>query len=123
MPDTLLEHFIHDITMAVPGLTFMDAIINPFKPVDNNGLGVTIVTNTGTSTPFTYGSTHGDTFLTITTTGGEGIDTVTIDSAGGFQDLKQPRISGIAGVIVPEPSSLALLGSGCSDSPPSFAAS
>ena len=55
---------------------------------------------------FTYGRTQGDNFLTITTSGGEMISSVTTDSASGFQDLKQPRISGISGVkIVPEPSS------------------
>ena len=37
---------------------------------------------------------------------------MTIDSLGGFEDLKQPRISGISGVtIVPEPPSMLLLGS------------
>ena len=41
------------------------------------------------------------------------ISSVTIDSATGFEDLKQPRISGISGVtLVPEPSSMFLLGSG-----------
>ena len=104
---------IHNITMTVTGgHTFVDAIINPFKPVNNNDLVVTVVTNTGPFM-FTYGDTHGNNFLTITTSGGETISSVTIDSASGFQDLKQPRISGISGVtIVPEPSSLALLGSG-----------
>jgi hypothetical protein len=41
------------------------------------------------------------------------ISSVTIDSASGFLDLKQPRISGISGVtLTPEPSSMLLLGSG-----------
>ncbi|HEX8892785.1 MAG TPA: PEP-CTERM sorting domain-containing protein [Terriglobales bacterium] len=103
---------IHDITMTVPGKTFLDAIINPFKPVNIGDLMVSVVTSTGRFGTFPFGSTTGDNFLTITATGGETIDSVTIDSAGGFQGLKQPRISGIPGVVVPEPSSLALLGSG-----------
>jgi len=60
-----------------------------------------------------YGSTHGNNFLTITTINNEAIASVRIDSAGGFDDLRQPRVSGISGVVVvPEPSSLLLLGSG-----------
>ena len=103
---------INDITMTVPGHTFLDAIINPFKPGSANDLMISVVTNTGTFT-FTYGDTNGNNFLTITTGGGETISSITIDSASGVQDLKQPRISGISGVtIVPEPSSLLLLTSG-----------
>ena len=101
---------VNDITMTVPGNTFQDLIINPFKPVNNQDLLVTVMTNTGPFA-FTYGDTHGDNFLTITTSGGEVIASVTIDSTGGFQDLKQPRISGISGVtVIPEPSSMLLLG-------------
>ena len=101
---------LHNVTITVPGHSFQDLIINPFKPVNNTDLVVTVITNTGPFI-FTYGDTHGDNFLTITTNGGEVIDSVTIDSTGGFQDLKQPRISGPFAVI-PEPSSLLLLGSG-----------
>ena len=90
----------------------LDLIFHPFKPASAKDLVVTAVTNNGTFT-FTYGDTRGNDFLTITTIGGETISSVTIDSASGFQDLKQPRISGISGVtIVPELSSMLLLGSG-----------
>jgi hypothetical protein len=107
-----MDGLINNITVTVPGHTFLDLIFNPFKPASANDLVVTAVTNDGTFT-FTYGDTHGNNFLTITTIGGETISSVTIDSASGFQDLKQPRISGISGVaIVPELSSLLLLGSG-----------
>ena len=105
------DGLINDVTITVPGLTFLDLIINPFKPVNNNDLVVTVMTNTGPFM-FTYGDKHGKNFLTIKTTGGEVINSVTIDSLGGFEDLKQPRISGISGVtIVPEPPSMLLLGS------------
>jgi len=106
------DGFVNNIKMTVPGHTFLDAIINPFEPQAAGDLVVTVVTNTGPFT-FTYGHTNGENFLTITTTGGEVIDSVTIDSASGFNDLRQPRISGISGVtVVPEPSSMLLLGSG-----------
>ena len=107
-----MHGLINDIMIMVPGHTFRDLIINPFKPASNGDLIVMVVTNTG-SFMHTYGKTNGNNFLTITTVGGEVIDSVTIDSASGFQDLKQPRISGISGVtIIPEPSSLLMLGSG-----------
>ena len=107
-----MDGLINDITVTVPGHTFQDLIINPFKPASANDLMVTAVTNNGTFT-FTYGDTHGNNFLTIETDGSQTISSVTIDSASGFQALKQPRISGISGVtIVPEPSSMLLLGSG-----------
>jgi len=106
------DGLINDITITVPRHTFLDAIINPFKPVSASDLLVTVVTNTGTFT-FTYGDTHGNNFLTITTINGEVIDSVRIDSTSGFQDLQQPRLSGISDVTpVPEVSSMLLLGSG-----------
>jgi PEP-CTERM motif len=106
------DGFINDLTITVPGHSFLDLIFNPFKPGANGDLAVTVVTNTGPLV-FTYGNMHGDNFLTIMTTRGQTISSVTIDSASGFQDLKQPRISGISGAtIVPEPSSMLLPGSG-----------
>jgi hypothetical protein len=101
---------IKNITMSIPGFTFGDAIINPFKPGADDDLKVTVVTNDGSFTK-TYGSKNGQNFLTITTTAGEAIDSVTINSVSGFQDLKQPRISGPIDPI-PEPSTFLLVGSG-----------
>ena len=101
---------IKDITMSIPGFTFGDAIINPFKPGANGDLMVTVVTNDG-SFMHTYGSDHGNNFLTITAGSGEVIDSVTVDSASGFQSLMQPRISGAIDPV-PEPSTFLLVGSG-----------
>lgn len=106
------DGLINNITFSIPGHTFGDFIMNPFKPDVNNDLLVTVVTNDG-SFHFNHGEKHGDNFFTITTTGGEVVDSITIASLHGFEDLKQARVSDISGVsAVPEPSSLALLGSG-----------
>ena len=106
------DGFINDIAISVAGHTFQDLIINPFKAASANDLMVTVVTNIGIVT-LRYGDTHGNNFLTIETDGTQTISSVTIDSASGFQDLKQTRISGISGIVlIPEPSSLLLLGSG-----------
>lgn len=103
---------IHNVTITVPGHTFGDFIFNLFEPTRNGDLNISVVTNDGTFT-FAYGRTHGNNFLTMTTTGGEVIDSITVNSVNGFAELKQPRISGVSGeAVVPEPSSLVLLGSG-----------
>jgi hypothetical protein len=106
---TAADGLVNDITITVPGFVFRDFIMNPFDPAANNDLTVSVTMSDGSVFSFgPYGSINGNNFLTITTTGGELIKSVTVDSAGGFDDLRQPRISD----IVPEPSSLLLLGSG-----------
>jgi hypothetical protein len=107
------DGLVNDLTITVPGHTFLDFILNPFDPAANNDLMVTATMSDGSTFSFgPYGSIHGNNFLTITTSGGELISSVTINSAGGFDDLRQPRVSGISGVtVIPEPSTLLLLGS------------
>ena len=110
---TAADGLINDITFTVPGRTFLDFILNTFKPFTNRDLTITVTMSDGTTSSFgPYGSPNGDNFLTITTINNEAIESVTIDSPKGFQDLRQPRVSGISGAAVPEPASLLLLGSG-----------
>jgi hypothetical protein len=107
-----MDGLVNDITFTVPGHTFLDFILNPFKPAANNDLLISVTMSDGSTFNYgPYGGTNGNNFLTITTINGEAIASVTIDSAGGFQDLRQPRVSGVSGAAVPEPSSLLLLGS------------
>ena len=105
------DGLINNIRITASGHSFQDLIINPFKPTSDGDLVVTVITNTGPF-HFTYGDIHGDNFLTITTSMGEVIDSVTINSINGFQGLKQTRISGVSAGVIPEPSSMLLLGSG-----------
>jgi hypothetical protein len=108
-----MDGLVNDITFSVPGHTFLDFILNPLKPAADSDLMITATMSDGSKFNFgPYGSKNGNNFLTITTINGEAIASVTIDSTGGFQDLREPRVSGVSGVAVPEPSSLLLLGGG-----------
>lgn len=108
---TAADGFVNDITITVPGALFADFILNPLKPTNNNDLMIVVTMSDNSVFNFgLYGSIHGNNFLTITTSSGELIKSVTVDSVGGFGDLREPRISGI--VLVSQSSSLLLLGSG-----------
>jgi len=104
---------INDITISVPGHTFTDLIFNlEIGKLGSSTANVTVNASDGIF-PFQYTLSNGNNFLTIVAINGETINSVTIDDATGFFDLKQPRISGISGTnVVPEPATLALLGSG-----------
>lgn len=114
--------FLHNIRITIPanspgcasvlGCTFEDLIINTSKVADNLDVNVTVVTNEGTFHDDNFGMQHSENFLTITVTPGDAIRSVTIDSPLGFQDLKETRISGPFAAVIPEPSSMILLGSG-----------
>jgi hypothetical protein len=104
------------------GGSYGDLIINPFvggPGVCPNCIGgaTTITVNAINSAgvaeaPFVYtGLTlgTGNNFLTIVATGGESIVRTSIVAPGGFNDLRQPRISGPFLGPVPEPATYTLL--------------
>lgn len=104
------------------GGTFGDLIINPFIGgqcdlcVVNGAFVVTVhaLSSTGVVEPLVvYNGTlgTGNNFLTMVAINGESILSVDISAPGGFNDLRQPRISGPFSTT-PEPSSLGLLGIG-----------
>ena len=98
-----------NFTFTVPGHTFGDFIFNAF-----NGAGtelVTVVTNLRTVID-SFPLANGSNFLTIIAGGGETIESVSVSAPRGFTSLRQPRVSEISGVSVPEPVSMALLGMG-----------
>lgn len=102
---------LNNISISVPNGTFHDIILNPF--FGSGTADVTVVTANNEVFTFSYSLSNGQNFLTIIADPGTSIFSVTIDAAGGFTDLRQPRISGAAGAdTVPEPASMVLLGSG-----------
>lgn len=107
---------ITDFTFTVPNETFQDFIFNPMiggQPPGGGGTANVVATANGTPFNFSYTLGHGNNFLTVFTTGGEMLNSVSLSVTGaGFDELKQLRVSGISGVVISEPTALAVLGFG-----------
>jgi len=112
---TALDGLINNVTITVPGFTFLDLILNPRadNQTPSGVTTVTVLTNNGTFT-YTYPGdlSSGNNFLTITTINSQTISSVTVDSVGGFETDRQNRISGVGNPItaIPEPSTMGLMG-------------
>ena len=110
---TAVDTLINNITISLPGggSAYQDLI---FNPGGTSASATVIVTTNDGVFDFTYDLGNGQNFLTITTSGGEIISSTTINSNAGFEELRQPRISGISGgtAAVPEPATFALLAMG-----------
>ncbi len=113
-----LDVQLTSMDVTTPGYLFGDFILNLV-----NGQGTATVTVLdGVGNVFQYGLGNGQNFLTIVASAGELISEiqVTMSEGGGFDQFKQPRISGLCKeddggcipVNVPEPATLALLGVG-----------
>jgi len=125
---TLLTNF----TFSVLNSTFTDFIFNPQIGGPPQGGGGTATVTAFTTNPttgtgsslFSYTLGNGNNFLTITTNEGTLLSSILVSAPGGFNQLQQPRVSGVAaaggggggggggGTAVPEPVSMMLLGTG-----------
>jgi hypothetical protein len=110
-----------NLTIALASGDYGDLIMNPFIGGCRACLGgTTTITvnsvgkfgNPEAATTFSYDLGNGNNFLTIVASGGERITSTSIDNPGGFNDLRQPRISGLSTGTVPEPGTYMLLVAG-----------
>lgn len=105
-----------------PGFFFNDFIMNL-----SNGTGTALVTVKTQNATDSFALGNGQNFLTITTTGGDLMTSISVtmeNDTGGWKDFKQPRVSGVCevrapegpcvplGVELPEPATLLLLALG-----------
>lgn len=117
---TAVDGSINNVTISAPGFTFGDFIFNPedfLGARGHNDLSVIVTLADGTTAMYMFPTAdikvHGENFLTIVDTTGNDIASITFDSTSGFENGKQPRISGLTSTNpIPEPNSLLLLGSG-----------
>jgi hypothetical protein len=99
---------LSDITVT-PSESFTDFIVDLNKaPHAGSTINITVHASDGTFTDsFTAGT--GSNFVTILATDGETMSSINYASAnGGWEQFKQPRISGVPGFI-PEPSTWAMM--------------
>jgi hypothetical protein len=76
-----------------------------------SGVGTaTVVANDNQGNTYTYTLGPGQNFFSLLAIDGQLITDVTVTAPGGFNDYKQPRVSEVQGVTLPEPSALLLLG-------------
>src|ERR1700722_17229267 len=99
---------LHDITVTAPGHTFTDFIVDLNK-ANGSTLDINVTANDGTFLDSFTGK-NGSNFITILASGNETISSITFSSPDtGWEQFKQPRISGLAAVATPELSTWAML--------------
>jgi hypothetical protein len=107
-----------NVTITTPGNFFGDVIFNPdiTGTIGTKGgtAHISVVTSDGKTPTFDYTLGNGNNFLTLTTTGGELMSSVSISYSlsDGFTDLRQIRISGLTAVPEAGPISTMIIGLG-----------
>jgi len=107
---------IRNVTITAPGHGFSEILIDPRGLITAGGLAIMATSTDGHSFDFIYGTPGGNNYLQILATDGELIRSVTINSPG-FRDLFHTRFRPLAAFpiapeVIPEPSTLGLLGTG-----------
>jgi len=111
-----VDTILNNVTVSVPDGTFGDLIFNAFiggqPKIDDGLLSIVAATSAGSQT-FTQAIGNGQNFFTVVANTGVRINSITLSSTTGFNDLRQVRISGVqGGQVIPEPGTLALAGTG-----------
>jgi hypothetical protein len=119
------DGILNSLTISVPDGTFVDLIANAFiggQPQIGDGtLTFTLDTSAGAQTIDNFSLSNGQNFFTLVANSGVTINSVTLSSETGINDLRQIRLSGVVGgnpggggqqEIIPEPGTFALLGAG-----------
>jgi hypothetical protein len=98
-------------------LTSMDFHLANFLPFGDfmvnlaSGVGTaTVIANDNQGNTYTYTLGPGQNFFSLLAIDGQLITDVKVLAPGGFNDYKQPRVSEVQGVTLPEPNVLLLLG-------------
>jgi hypothetical protein len=120
--DIASNALLTSIAVTLPGYTFHNLILNL-----ENGTGVAHIEALGTTDQgFDFALGKGQNFITVTAEDGDALSAIQVtgvtgSTSFGFEDLKQPRLTDpvassdsrsltLAAAVVPEPNSLAILG-------------
>jgi len=114
-PDPSVDTSLDQLTITIPGSTFGDAYMSLSGAFAGTTTALfTVVTNVGTFTHTYDGLSSGNNWVFITTTPGDKMQSVSLDSRfWAFKDLHVSEVDQLDQLeAVPEPASLALVGSG-----------
>jgi hypothetical protein len=98
-----------DLTVT-PAESFTDFIVDLNK-ANGSTLTINVTASDGTFIDNFPGG-NGSNFITILASGGETMTSINFSSAAGWDQFKQPRISGLVGAVIPETSTWVMMALG-----------